>query len=176
MFLGMPKNTSFDGDLTDQEALRAKLADIESEIEEQERERKRVEDEIERVDGVLWGLERLRDGLLVLLGDKKPESDQARFDRMEKKGDTWQHWLPAMSEEQRGAATIQAQVENLVTALGRHVSVSASDLLEHLPAGTKSEAVNYALWRAADKGRIRRISRGMYAPNATPSKTSSKGR
>jgi hypothetical protein len=168
------KNTSFEGDLTDQETLRAKLKDIELEIEQQERERDRIDAELDRAYDRLWDLERVRDGLQVILGDKKPESDQSRFERMEQGPSDWAHMLTT-SKEQAAATSIQALVENLVNALGRQVA--ASELLERLPAGTKSEAVNYALWRAADKGRIRRVARGVYVANPTVPKTAtSKGR
>jgi hypothetical protein len=149
----MTKTTVFDGDLADQEKVRAKLADVETKIEQRERLRDRVEEDLE-------GLERLREGLLVILGDKEPETDRARFERLEGK-----HKGVAVWQEMFAASTIQSQVENLVNALGQEVS--AGDLLQRLPAGTKREAVNYALWRAADKGRIRRIRQGIYGANAT---------
>src|SRR5262249_14433699 len=66
MILCVAKATSFDGDLTDQEKIRAKLEDVEAMIERRERLRDRVEEDLE-------GLERLRQGLLVILGDKEPE-------------------------------------------------------------------------------------------------------
>jgi translation elongation factor EF-G len=163
----MSKTTSFEGELTDQERLRAKLKDIDSEIEQQKQESARLDDELSRVYEVLEGLERVRDGLLVILGEKKPESDQARFEREEEEANRERRWRASF--EQALAASIQAQVENLVNALGRQVS--AGELLEHLPAGTKPEAVNYALWRAADKGRIRKVSRGVYVANLTVLKT-----
>jgi hypothetical protein len=153
----MAKTTSFEGDLADQEKVRAKLADVEATIEQQKRLREQVEEDLDR-------LQRLRQGLLVILGDKEPESDQARAERLEKERQRSAH-LRAIWEQGRAAATIQAQVENLVNALERQVS--AGDLLEHLPAGTKRETVNYALWRAAEKGTIRRISQGIYDANPT---------
>jgi len=173
----MAKSTSFDGDLTDQELLRAKLKEISAEIEQQRAETDRLDDELARVYEVIEGLERVRNGLLVILGDKHPESERAQFEREEneakRQGQSaafWEQW-----KQQWGAATIQTQVENLVNARGSEVS--AGDLLEHLPAGTKSEAVNYALWRAAKQGRIRKISRGVYAPNSSgPQTATSKGR
>jgi DNA-binding FrmR family transcriptional regulator len=158
----MTKTTSFDGDLADQEKVRAKLADVEAKIEQRERLRERVEEDLER-------LERLRQGLLVILGDKEPESDQARAERLEKR--RWQvRALASHMETGRAAATIQEQVESLVDALER--PVSAGELLEHLPTGTKRETVNWALWSAAEKGRIRRISQGVYDANPTFAKAS----
>src|SRR5262249_49408293 len=135
MVLAVTKNTSFEGDLTDQERLRAKLKDVDSEIEQQKQESDRLDDEISRVSEVLEGLERVRDGLLVILGDKKPETDQARFEREENEANRKAQW--AATFEQALAASIQSRVESLVNGLGRQVS--AGDLLEHLPAGTKSE-------------------------------------
>ena len=67
-----------------------------------------------------------------------------------------------MLERAAAAQTIQAQVENVVNALDGQVS--AGHILELLPVGTKREAVNYALWRAAQTNRIQRISQGVYAP------------
>jgi hypothetical protein len=169
----MTKNTSFDGDLTDKETLRAKLTEIDSEIEHQKRESDRLDDELSRVYEVIEGLERVRDGLLVILGDKKPESEQARFEREENEAHREGQWVASL--KQALAASIQTQVENLVNALGRQVS--AGELLKHLPPDTKPEAVNYALWRAADKGRIRKVSRGVYAANApVPTAATSEGR
>jgi hypothetical protein len=154
----MTKTTVFDGDLADKEKVRAKLADVEAKIEQRERLHERVEEDLE-------GLRRLREGLFVILGDKEPETDRARFERLE-----GGHNRVAVWQEMFAATTIQSQVENLVNALEQEVS--AGDLLERLPAGTKREAVNYALWRAADKGRIRRIRQGIYCANATSSKAS----
>src|SRR5437867_613468 len=136
----MSKTTAFDGDLADQEKVRAKLADVEVKIELRERLRERVEEDLDR-------LERLRQGLLVILGDKEAESDQALAARLERGRQRSAH-LGAMLEHGRAAATIQAQVESLVNALER--PVSAGDLLGNLPDGTKRETVNYALWRAAE--------------------------
>ncbi len=153
----MAKITTFDGDLTDQEKVRAKLADIEAKIERRERLRERVEEDLDN-------LARLRQGLLVILGDKKAESDQERVERLEKERQRSAQYR-AVLEQVRAAATVQAQVESLINALER--PVSAGDLLEHLPEGTKRETVNYALWRAAEKGRIRRIAQGVYAANPT---------
>lgn len=151
----MPRTTSFDGDLADQETLRAKLKDLETKIERRELLRDRIEDDLE-------GLERVKQGLLVLLGDKEPESAQARSERLENErkrrehlNHMWKQW------EQRAAASIQAQVENLVNAVDH--PVSAGDLLEHLPEGTRRETVNWALWNAAEKDRIQKISQGRYA-------------
>jgi FixJ family two-component response regulator len=153
----MAKVTSFEGDLTDQELVRAKLAEVEAKIELRERLCERVEEDLQR-------LERLRQGLLVILGDKEAESGQALAARLETQRQRSAH-LRAVLEHGRAASTIQTQVETLVVALER--PVSAGDLLEHLPDGTKRETVNYALWRAAEKGRIRRIAQGTYAANPT---------
>lgn len=171
MFSLMAKNTSFEGDLTDQELLRAKLKDINAEIDQQRAETDRLDDELSRVYEAIEGLERVRDGLLVILGDKHPESERAQFEREERGAERQGQWSANLTQWKQhfGAATIQAQVENLVNARGREVS--AGDLLEHLPAGTKSEAVNYALWRAAKQGRIRKVSRGVYAANSSVAKT-----
>lgn len=158
----MTKATSFEGDLADQERVRAKLADVEAKIEQRKRLRDRVEENLDR-------LERLREGLLVIVGDKKPESDRARAERLEEERQR-SAGIRAWLEQRHAATTIQAQVENLVDAL--EYPVSAGDLLEHLPAGTKRETVNYALWRAAEKGRIRRISQGVYHANPTFTKAS----
>jgi chromosome segregation ATPase len=173
----MAKNTSFNGDLTDQERLRAKLEDIDAEIERQRAETDRLDDELSRINEAIEGLERVRDGLLVILGDKHPESDRAQFEREERETARQGQWAANLEQWKQhfGAATIQAQVENLVNARGREVS--AGELLEHLPAGTKSEAVNYALWRAAKQGRIRKVSRGVYVANPSLPKTAtSEGR
>src|ERR1051326_7392839 len=98
----MSKTTSFDGDLADQEKVRAKLADVEAKIEERERLREQVEEDLER-------LERLRQGLLVILGDKEPESDQARAERLEKEHQRSARFR-AIWEQGRATASIQAQV------------------------------------------------------------------
>ena len=159
----MPKTTTFEGDLADQGTVRAKLADIDAKIERRERLRDRLEDELD-------GLERLRQGLLVILGEKDAETDQARTERLEalrKRSEQWH----LMRERAAAAQTIQAQVENVVNALGSQVS--AGDVLDYLPAGTKRETVNYALWRAAETKRIRRISQGVYAPLAIAKASSS---
>jgi chromosome segregation ATPase len=170
------KNTTFEVDLTDKETLRAKLVDIVSELEEREREADLIQAELDRAYEAIGDLKRVHEGLLVMLGDKQAESDEARFgregteERMEaQRRAAFEQW------RQRSAATIQAQVENLVNSLGRQVS--AADLLGHLPAGTKPEAVNYALWRAADKKRIQKVSRGVYAANPpVPETATNEGR
>ena len=36
--------------------------------------------------------------------------------------------------------------------------------MHHLPSGTKRERVNWALWKAAQDGRIERQAPGKYAP------------
>jgi hypothetical protein len=178
MMLWMAKTTSFEGDLDDQERVRAKLEDVKAELEEQERLREQVEDRIER-------LERLRDGLEVILGDKQPESARARAERLEMQRKRFEQakqfnsarakQFNAALEQARAqaAATIQAQVEDLVNALER--PVSAGDLLEYLPAETRRDAVNYALWRAAETKRIRRLSHGTYGSLAVSTASPSEG-
>jgi hypothetical protein len=148
------KISSFDGDLDDHEQVRAKLADVEERIAESERVLRRVEDDLMR-------LERLREGLLVIVGDKETESEAARAARMAKIQQ--QAEIHRKNRELRESAkSIQAQVENLVNALGRHVT--ANDLLAHLPPDTKRETVNWALWHAHTNNRILKISHGSYAP------------
>jgi hypothetical protein len=162
----MAKATSFEGDLTDQELVSAKLTDLEAKIEQRERLLRRVEDDLEQ-------LERLRHGLLVILGYREVESDKARAERLEIERKRSEH-RRAMYEAQAQSVSIQGQVEHLVNNILR--PVNAGDLLEHLPAGTRREAVNYALWRAEQKNRIRRISQGVYASLTIPTKQSNEGR
>lgn len=154
----MSKISSFDGDLDDQEQVRAKLAEVEEGIAEAERALRAVEDELER-------LERLREGLLVIVGDKEAETDAARTAR-EEKDQRHREMLRRQLEEARevrdAAKPIQRQVENLVNASGR--PVTANDLLAHLPPDTKQTTVNWALWHAHTKNRILRVSQGLYAP------------
>ena len=128
----MAKATSFDGDLGDQDRVRAKLADVEAKIEQRERVRDRIEDD-------LIGLERLREGLLVILGEKESESNQARSERLERERERSERFR-AYFDTRTAATTIQAKVENLVSAMEH--PVSAGELLQYLPAGTKREAVN----------------------------------
>ena len=60
----------------------------------------------------------------------------------------------------RSSSSIQAQVEQLVLTFGR--PVTAAELLEQLPPGTRQQTVNWALWKAAREGRIRKLFRGAY--------------
>jgi hypothetical protein len=148
------KTTSFDGDLADQERVRAKLADVVERIAEQQNLLTRVEDELMR-------LERLREGLLVIVGDKEAESDGTRSARLTAEAErerAWGEQLQAIRE----VKSIQAEVENLVNALGR--PVTADDLLAHLPPGTKRATVNWALHHHQTNKRIAKISHGLYAP------------
>jgi hypothetical protein len=63
-----------------------------------------------------------------------------------------------------GPLTLQDQTEAVVNSLG--VPVRAADVMRHLPPGTKRERVNWALWKAAQDGRIQRQAPGVYAPTA----------
>jgi hypothetical protein len=151
------KASSFVGDLGDEEQVRAKLAEVEKKIDQRWRLLQRVQDD--------WiQLERLREGLLVILGDKEVESDAARTARVEKRR-SWGEQLQAI----RDVKSIQAQVEDLVNDLG--TTVTATELLALLPPETKRETVNWALWNAANNNRIVRVAQGHYAPLATNAMT-----
>jgi hypothetical protein len=142
----MSQRATFEVDISDPSSVRARIAELDALIAE-----KKAAFKAAQADLMYWTQMRKRLG--VLAGEPSPVGKAVRAGAS----------AAATLVVAAGAnLSIQQQTEMWVNQLGR--PVTAADILVRLPEGTRREAVNWALWNAAENERIQKVDQGVYAP------------
>lgn len=138
----MIQRSTFEVDLADPQAVRTRLAELDEQIA-----RKRAMIHSAQADLAYWVSMRRRLGIVA--GEPAGALEKVL------------HGIGQVAQEMAVAMSIQAQVEAIVKELVG--PLTANDVLVRLAQGTKRETVNYALWKAEQEGRIKKLSQGVYA-------------